>query len=99
MQDINSGRKVFGWNSMKETASSWIEISKRSLSNNLNGFRSILRPGSTLTAILKSNAYGHGTDLMAKLCIEEGVSRIGVNSIEEAQSIRKIDPKIPILIV
>ncbi|WP_078124820.1 alanine racemase [Leptospira alexanderi] len=84
---------------MKETASSWIEISKRSLSNNLNSFRSILRPGSALTAILKSNAYGHGTDLMAKLCIEEGVSRIGVNSIEEAQSIRKIDPKIPILIM
>ncbi len=99
MQDINSGRKVFDWNSMKETASSWIEISKRSLSNNLNSFRSILRPGSALTAILKSNAYGHGTDLMAKLCIEEGVSRIGVNSIEEAQSIRKIDPKIPILIM
>lgn len=36
---------------------------------------------------------------MAKLCIEEGVSRIGVNSIEEAQSIRQIDPKIPILIM
>ncbi|EMO46833.1 alanine racemase [Leptospira santarosai str. ZUN179] len=86
-------------NSMKEIASSWVEISKRSLSNNLNGFRSILRPGSTLTAILKSNAYGHGTDPMAKLCIDEGVSRLGVNSLEEALSIRKIDSKIPILIM
>lgn len=36
---------------------------------------------------------------MAKLCIDEGVSRLGVNSLEEALSIRKIDSKIPILIM
>lgn len=99
MQDINSGRKVFGWNSMKEIASSWVEISKRSLRNNLNSFRSILRSDSVLTAILKSNAYGHGLELMTRLCIEEGVSRIGVNSLEEALQVRKIDSKIPVLIM
>lgn len=99
MQDINSGRKVFGWNSMKEIASSWVEISKRSLRNNLNHFRSILGPDSVLTAILKSNAYGHGLEPMTRLCIEEGVSRIGVNSLEEALQIREIDSKIPILIM
>ncbi|EMY78699.1 alanine racemase [Leptospira weilii serovar Ranarum str. ICFT] len=82
---------------MKEIASSWVEISKRSFSNNLNSFRSILR--SELTAILKSNAYGHGIVPMIKLCIEEGVSRIGVNSIEEAQLVRKIDSNIPVLIM
>lgn len=94
MQDINSGSS-----SMKDTYSSWIEISKRSLSNNLDNFRSILRPNSTLTAILKSNAYGHGIEPMTRLCIEAGISRIGVNSIEEALLIRNIDPKIPILIM
>lgn len=99
MQDINSGRKVFGWNSMKEIASSWVEISKRSLRNNLNHFRSILRPESVLTAILKSNSYGHGLETMTRLCIEEGVSRIGVNSLEEALQVRAIDSKIPVLIM
>lgn len=99
MQDINSGRKVFGWNSMNEIASSWVEISKNSLRTNLNSFRSILKPNSTLTAILKSNAYGHGLETMTRLCIEEGVSRIGVNSIEEAQRVRELDPRIPILIM
>lgn len=94
MQDINSGSS-----SMKDTYSSWIEISKRSLSNNLDNFRSILRPNSTLTAILKSNAYGHGIEPMTRLCIEAGISRIGVNSIEEALLIRNIDSKIPILIM
>lgn len=84
---------------MKDTYSSWIEISKRSLSNNFDNFRSILSPNSTLTAILKSNAYGHGIESMTKLCIEAGISRIGVNSIEEAFLIRNIDPKIPILIM
>lgn len=99
LQDFNSGRKVFGWNSMKEIASSWVEISKRSLHNNLESFRSILRPHSILTAILKSNAYGHSIETMAKLCIEAGVSRIGVNSIEEAILIREIDSKITVLIM
>ncbi|TGM03601.1 alanine racemase [Leptospira barantonii] len=84
---------------MKEIASSWVEISKRSLRNNLNHFRSILGPDSVLTAILKSNAYGHGLEPMTRLCIEEGVSRIGVNSLEEALQIREIDSKIPILIM
>ncbi|XDD52310.1 alanine racemase [Leptospira sp. WS92.C1] len=84
---------------MKEIASSWVEISKHSIRTNLNSFRSILNPDSTLTAILKSNAYGHELETMTKLCIDEGVSRIGVNSIEEALIVRNIDSTIPILIM
>ncbi|MDV6236330.1 alanine racemase [Leptospira ellisii] len=84
---------------MKEIASSWVEISKRALRTNLNSFRSVLRSGSVLTAVLKSNAYGHGLETMARLCVEEGVTRFGVNSLEEALRIRKLFPSIEILIM
>ncbi|TGK32602.1 alanine racemase [Leptospira gomenensis] len=84
---------------MKEIASSWVEISKRALRTNLNSFRSVLRSGSVLTAVLKSNAYGHGLETMARLCVAEGVTRFGVNSLEEALRIRNLFPSIEILIM
>jgi alanine racemase len=51
-----------------------------------------------LAVAIKSNAYGHGIELMAKLAIENGVDVLAVNSLEEALLLKKFSPT-PIMIM
>lgn len=75
---------------------SYIEISKENLIHNIKQFRSILCKGTKISAVVKSNAYGHGDTLVAKI-IAPYVDYLQVDSIEECERIRKITKK-PILI-
>ena len=52
----------------------WIEIDERSLFFNLRQFQKRARP-ARIMAVIKSNAYGHGLSLVAKL-LANGESRI-----------------------
>ena len=74
------------------------EISRKAVSNNIKAFRSILSPNTRLAVAIKSNAYGHGIELMAKLAIENGVDVLAVNSLEEALLLKKFSPT-PIMIM
>ncbi|MCE9501881.1 MAG: alanine racemase, partial [Leptospira sp.] len=40
--------------------SSWVEISKSALQDNIRSFRANINPETKFAAIVKSNAYGHG---------------------------------------
>ena len=75
-----------------------VEISRKAVSNNIKAFRSILSPNTRLAVAIKSNAYGHGIELMAKLAIENGVDVLAVNSLEEALLLKKFSPT-PILLL
>lgn len=76
-----------------------IEILKNALFHNIQAYRNILSSSIKFCAVVKSNAYGHGLELITKLAIEGGVDLLGVNSIEEAMLVRKIDPTVRILIM
>lgn len=77
----------------------WIELSGKAVSANLQNFRSLLPKKTLLAAIIKSNAYGHGLPEMAELSVKGGANLLGVNSLEEAIQIRKRYPELPILIM
>lgn len=77
---------------------SWLEIDSGALSRNIQAFRK--RIGSRkLMAIVKANAYGHGMIPVAEIACQQGADWLGVNSIDEALSLRDHGLTIPILVL
>lgn len=66
----------------------WMEIDAGALRSNIRTFRGLLPPGTRLQAVVKSNAYGHGMEIVARAAAEEGVDSFGVHAIEEAERLR-----------
>ncbi|MBU6431171.1 MAG: alanine racemase [Patescibacteria group bacterium] len=77
----------------------WIEVSKSAIENNLRIFRNIAGKDNLIAVAVKANAYGHGIKKVSKLLVAEGADWFCVNSIEEAEVLRKINIKKPILIM
>jgi alanine racemase len=67
-----------------ENASSYIEIDRSLLRNNLSFVRSRLKEGVRLSVVIKGNAYGHGIGQIVPLLEAEGVRHFSVYGIEEA---------------
>lgn len=77
----------------------WIEVSKNAIKNNLRTFRDVAGKGNLIAVAVKANAYGHGIEEVSKLLVREGVDWLCINSIEEAEVLRRISIKKPILIM
>lgn len=75
----------------------WIEISKSAVKNNYQAFRKIIKPQTSLLGVVKSNAYGHGLVGFAKILDQLGTDWLGVDSITEADNLRRNGIKQPIL--
>jgi alanine racemase len=78
---------------------SWVEVSRNALSQNLALFRGLLRPGTALLAVVKANAYGHGLDLVARVCASQGVEMLGVHTADEVASLRRAGIGLPVLLM
>jgi len=66
----------------------WVEISRQALIFNLKQFRKIIGQDKKLAAIIKSNAYGHGLLEIAQILAKSEADWFGVDSIDEAISIK-----------
>lgn len=75
-----------------------IEISSLFLLHNYN-YLSNLSPAIKVAPVLKSNAYGHGIEPMAKLCDRLGAPFLCVDSIYEGYELLKAGVRTPILIM
>ncbi|MCC9168252.1 alanine racemase [Pontibacter harenae] len=64
--------------------SSYIEISKSALQNNLNFLKSLIGPSIKFSSVIKGNAYGHGIEQFAPLAQELGINHFSVFSTDEA---------------
>jgi alanine racemase len=83
----------------KTYASSWVEIDKKALEHNLSAYKSLIK-SSLLAPVIKSNAYGHGIELIAKICDEhKAVDLLCVVSLHEALFLRSIGIKKPLLVL
>lgn len=77
----------------------WAEISLSALEKNLRAIKSTLFRETSLMAVIKANAYGHGEDgILKKLC-ECGVKYFAVSNLDEAVSVRSHCPEGEILIL
>lgn len=79
------------------TAPTWAEINLDNIKFNLNNIRKLLKKDTKVCGIVKANAYGHGSVMVAKLLEQQNVDYLGVARLEEAIELRQNDIKLPIL--
>lgn len=64
---------------------SWIELSRKALSQNLDSLKRLAGPRRKLTVCVKSNAYGHGLSEIVQMLIDrDDVAYLTVHSLDEA---------------
>ncbi|KPJ85399.1 hypothetical protein AMJ57_03245 [Parcubacteria bacterium SG8_24] len=80
------------------TAKSWVEVSRSALRHNAQGLKRLITPGSAFMAVVKSNAYGHGTAEVVR-SIRDIADWFGVDSLVEAEEVRGTGVRQPILIL
>src|ERR687890_2389231 len=55
-------------------------------------------PGSRLMAVVKADAYGHGSVEVARVCVEAGADSLAVVTVEEGAKLRSAGIEAPILV-
>lgn len=77
----------------------WIEIDAKALAHNIAQYKSIAQ-NALLAPVIKSNAYGHGIECIAKLLDENNnVDFLCIVSLSEALLLRSIGIKKPLLVL
>ncbi|HHV27135.1 MAG TPA: alanine racemase [Tissierellia bacterium] len=85
--------------SLEELRPVWAEIDLDSLAHNIKEVRRITNKEAIVTAVVKANAYGHGSIEAAKVFLENGANRLAVATLSEAVELRRADIDTPILIL
>lgn len=78
---------------------SYAKINLKSFSHNLQYIKHLLKPSTKVMAILKSNAYGHGSIMLARQVETEGANMLGVTNLDEAIVLRDAGINLPVLIL
>ncbi|MFD2999175.1 alanine racemase [Pontibacter toksunensis] len=72
--------------------SSYIEISKSALHNNINFIKQQIGPQVQLSSVIKGNAYGHGIEVFGPLAQDCGITHFAVFSADEALRLQESLP-------
>ncbi|MEA5575221.1 alanine racemase [Anabaena sp. UHCC 0451] len=91
----NQERDTYAWFSQR----AWVEIDLGALSDNIKQLVIFLSPNTQLMAVVKADAYGHGSVTVAQTAIEAGASWLGVATVPEGIQLREAGIKAPILIL
>ncbi|MBY0109688.1 MAG: alanine racemase [Candidatus Babeliaceae bacterium] len=85
---------------MKNSHRTWIEIDSKAFNHNMSKLRNFIDSPTVLGVVVKADAYGHGLELMGKLCQENSnVSWLFTAGITEAVCLRKQGVTKPILVL
>jgi alanine racemase len=77
----------------------WAEVDLAAIEHNLRELRRITRPSARLMAVVKANAYGHGSVAVARAALQSGADFLGVARIDEALALRAAGLAAPILVL
>lgn len=77
----------------------WVEVSAAAYAHNLRFFRQRIGAGVELSAVVKSNAYGHGLEVIAPLAVRHGADSFCVHALDEALALRRAGFSQPILVM
>lgn len=81
---------------LNDTARVWARIDLKAVRHNTRVLLRQLKNGASLMAVVKSSAYGHGSEQVAKAALEAGASRLGVNDVAEGVVLRQAGITAPI---
>ena len=79
--------------------SAWVEIDRTALRKNLRNIRACTNRQAIVVAVVKADAYGHGSVECAKVFREEGVRHFAVATIQEAIELREAGIEDPIVVL
>jgi len=77
----------------------WAEINLRAIRFNHRAIKRAIKPGVSIMAVVKANAYGHGSVEVSRALEQEGVEYLGVATFDEAVTLRKGGITRPILVM
>ncbi len=77
----------------------WVEINLESLAQNIIEIKKGIPADKKMLGIVKADAYGHGSQMIAKTMLASGVDMFGVSSVDEGLDLRNVKIKAPILVV
>lgn len=77
----------------------WAEIDLQALKHNLVQLRSFCAKEQGLLAVVKADAYGHGAVPISRALVEEGISYLGVATLEEGLELRQAGIPTPVLVL
>jgi alanine racemase len=79
--------------------SAWLEIDLDALVANVRLIEGILPSGVSLEPVVKADAYGHGSVMVARALVAAGIRSLSVATYDEALELRLAGIEVPILIV
>ncbi len=77
----------------------WVEINLDYIEKNVCEIKKFIKPGSKLMAVVKADAYGHGSVMITPTLLASGVDMLGVASIDEGMQLREAQINVPILVL
>jgi alanine racemase len=75
----------------------WAEVDLGAVRHNVDTLKR-RAPNSNLMAVVKADAYGHGSVEVARACIEAGADSLAVVTVEEGTELRRSGLDVPILV-
>ena len=81
---------------MRQYGATWAEINLDTLEQNYKNLKQLITHKTKVCCVLKANAYGHGSDEIAKLYENMGIDYIAVSNMDEALELRNAGIKLPI---
>ena len=84
---------------MRAERSTWAEIDLSAIRHNIGVTRQLVGAGVEIMAVVKADAYGHGSVAVARTAVESGVDRLGVATLSEAVELREAGVHSPIQIL
>lgn len=78
---------------------SWVEINLEDIAYNMSSIRKNTPKGVKLLAVVKADAYGHGSVMIAPTLLASGADMLGVASIDEGVDLRQAKISCDILVL
>jgi alanine racemase len=92
---LQSSESIVG----EEQQRAWIEIDHANLVHNVEQIRNLLEPTTSLLAVVKADAYGHGALKVAKTVLRAGANYLAVATVHEGKLLREYGIEAPILLL
>ena len=77
----------------------WIEISPAAIEANAAALCRHLNGSSQLMAVVKADGYGHGAETVARAALRGGATQLGVATLQEGISLRRLGIDVPVLLL
>ena len=77
----------------------WVEINLDAIEKNILELKKMVKEDTKVLAVVKADAYGHGSAMITPTLLASGVDYLGVASIDEGIELRNNNFKCPILVL